>query len=95
MRIDQGRLRPAQAVDFAIAADARDLIAAHRDRFRHRSRGVGGIHLGVENNQVDRSVAVVALRTDDEAGDQGGSYDADDKVSSEAGGHALSGRGGT
>ena len=30
-----GRLRPAQALNFAVAADAKDLVTANRDRLRH------------------------------------------------------------
>ena len=86
-------LRAAQAVDFAVAADTQDLVSAHRHRFRHRPGGIGGIDLAVENNEIDGAVVVVALRADHEAGDEGRGNDADDDVSGEAGGHAVSRRG--
>ena len=87
--VEENGLRTAQTVDLAVAANAQDLVAANGDGFRRAARGVRRIHLGVEDNEVHRTVAIVALRADDEPCDQGCGDDPDNDVGSEAGGHAC------
>jgi hypothetical protein len=86
-RIDHRRLRTPQTHDLAFAADAQDLIAADRDRFSHRALRVGGVDLGVVDDDVDRAVTIVALGSDDESGNQRCRDDTDDDVGGKAGGH--------
>ena len=77
-RIDDLRLRAAQPQHVAVAADADDLVATHRDRFRQGSVLVGGEHGSVVDDQIDRTVAVVSLGADHQAGDERDGNDPDD-----------------
>ena len=42
---------------------------------------VGGVDLGVVDDEVDRAAVVVALGSDDQAGDERARHDRDDEVS--------------
>jgi hypothetical protein len=46
------------------------------------------------NDHVDRALVVFALRSDNQAGNEGGTDDCDDEVRCEAGRHWTSGAGG-
>ena len=81
------RLRAPVAHDFALAADVQNLVAADRHRLGHRSEIVGDVDPGVVDDQIDRTAVVVALRPDDEPGDQRGGHDGDDDVGGEPRGH--------
>jgi hypothetical protein len=85
-RIDRDRLRPLHPQDLAVAAHLQDLVGPHRNRFRHLAR-VAGEHDGVVHDQIDRTVVVVTLGADDQAGNQGHRNDADDSERGETGGH--------
>ena len=87
LRVDHRRLRALQAGDLAIAADLQDLVAADGDCFGHRSLGVRRVDPRVVDDEVYGAVAVVALRADDEAGDQRDRDDGDDDEGGETGRH--------
>jgi hypothetical protein len=91
--VDDGRLRAAQAVDFAVAANAQDLVAADGHRLRHRPILVRGVDPRILDDEIDRAV-VVALRASHKPGDEGRGDDSNDDVRSKAGRHATSGHGG-
>ena len=78
LRIDRRRLRPAQPEDLAVAADPENLVAADRHRLGHVPSASPVNTTRVVDDQIDRPVAVVPLRADDEAGDQRDGDDADD-----------------
>ena len=61
LRVDHRRLRLAQTRDLALASDAKNLVAADGDGFGHRAVRPGGIHLGVVDDDVDRTVGIVPL----------------------------------
>ena len=69
VRVDDGGLRAAQALDFAVGADAEDLVAADGDGLGELG-GAAGVDAAVGDDQIDRAALVVALRADDEAGDE-------------------------
>ena len=87
--VDDLGLATAQAEDVAIAAHAHNLIAAHGNGFRHGASGIRRIDSAVVDDEIDRTVTVVALGTDDEAGDERGGDDPDDNECSEADRHLV------
>ncbi|MNC90621.1 hypothetical protein D3C83_67410 [compost metagenome] len=80
-RVDDGRLRAAEAHDLALAAGLEDLAAANGDGVRNGAVIVGGVDPGVVDDEVDRAAVVVALGSDDEAGDERTRHDRDDEIS--------------
>src|SRR5918995_126098 len=74
VRVDHGGLGAAQALDFAVGADAENLIAADGNGLGER-RGAAGVHAAVGDDEIDQSALVIALRADDEAGDESPGYD--------------------
>ena len=68
--IEHHRLCAAQALDFAVRADPKDLIAADGNGLLEPGAATR-IDLAVDDDQIDRAARVVALRADDEARDEG------------------------
>jgi hypothetical protein len=74
VRVEDHGLRAAEALHFAIRSDPQYLISAHRHGFLEVG-AAAGINLAVHDNQVHRTVRIIALRANDEAGDECGTDD--------------------
>ena len=82
--VDDDGLGALEAGDLTIGADAQNLVAANGHGLGHRAAPIRGVDGGVPDNEVHRPLTVVALRTDDQAGDQRRGDDRDDNVSGQA-----------
>ena len=74
--IHDHRLRAAEPLHITVGSDPQNLVAAHGHGFLN----VGAttrIHFAVYDDQIDRPVRIVALRADDEPGDERGADDHD------------------
>ena len=89
MRVDADGLATTKALDVAVRSDLQDLVAANRDGFSERAAGPRK-HLSVGDDEIDGTVLVLALRADDQAGDQRAGDDQDDDESGEPRRHAAS-----
>ena len=89
MRVDHRRLRPAQALDVAIAAHAQDGVAPHGDGLGKRG-ALRGVDPAVGDDEIDRAVQLVTLGPDDEPGHQRAGHDEDDDVGGDPRRHAAS-----
>ena len=74
VRVEHDGLRAAQALDLAIRSDPQYLIAANGDGFL-KVGAAAGIDLAVDDDEVDGAAGIIALRADNEAGDEGGADD--------------------
>ena len=90
--VDHRRLGPAKAHDLALASDEQNLVAANRDRLSHRAVGAGGVQLRVVDDDVDGTVRIAPLGTDNQSGDERRRDDSDDDIGGQAGSHGTSGR---
>ncbi len=84
--VDDDGLRALEALNFAVRADADDLVAADGDRLREIGAAIGGVDLAVDDDQIDRAI-VFALRADDETGDEGHPDDERHDICRETGRH--------
>jgi hypothetical protein len=91
--VDHDGLWPLKTSDLAIGADTQHLVSANGHRFGHRAATVGRIDACVANDKIDRTVVVVALRANDQAGNESGRDNCNDEVSGKAGRHGSSGNG--
>ncbi len=72
--VEHDGLGAAQAFDLAIRSDPQYLVAADRHGFL-KVGAATGINLAVDDDEVDGAIGVIALRADDEPGDEGGTDD--------------------
>ena len=87
VRVDDGGGAPAQPLDLAVAADAIDAIAADGDGFGKGRRRIAGVDAAVVDQEVDRAGVIVALRADDQPGDERDPDDQGDGDGGETCGH--------
>ena len=64
-------LRAAESLDLAIRSDPQYLVSANGDGFL-KVGAAAWIHFAVDDDEVDGSVGIIALRADDEPGNEGG-----------------------
>ena len=83
MRVEHDGLCAAQALDLAIRSDAQYLVAANGDGFLQVG-AAARIDLAVDDDEVDGAARIIALRADDEAGDEGRADDDGNKNGREA-----------
>src|SRR4051794_4848467 len=87
MGIDDDRLRTTQALDVVVGADLENLVPADRERLRELGRAAR-VPPPVGDDEI-AGPAVVALRADDQPGDERACDDQDNDVRREAGRHAA------
>ena len=92
VRVHHRRLHAAQPFDVTIRPDEQNLVAANRERLRELAVSAG-IDAAVGDDQVDRTIQILALRADDEAGDERAADNEDDDQRGQAGRHETSGAG--
>ena len=85
--VDDDGLRAPEALHLAARPDFQDLVALDGHRFGHRPVAVGGVDLAIDDDQIDRS-GVIALRADDQAGDERRADDEGDEIRGDAARHA-------
>ena len=65
-----------------------NLVALHGHGFGHRAVAIGGVHAAIEHDQIDRA-RILALRADDQPGDDRGADDEGDEICREACRHGV------
>ena len=91
VRVEHDGLRAAQPFDLTVRPHAQDLVAANRNGFCERV-SAAGVDAPVGDDQIDGTAFIVALRADDEAGDERTGDDDDNDQCREPGRHAASWR---
>ena len=86
-RVDHRRLRAAEARDFTLAADAKNLVATDGDGLRHRAARTRRIHFRVVDDHVNGTIRVVPLGSDNQPGDERRRDDSNNDIGGQAGSH--------
>jgi len=88
VRIEDHGLGASQPLDLSIRTDPEDLVATDGHGFLKRGTSAR-IDLAVDDDEIDRAAGIVALGTDDEAGNEGRSDDDGHEYRGQARRHLL------